>query len=149
VDIVRGTNMIYETGLFDVSYAVAEGNSQRVFVAFGESTWSWGVSWLLTYAREVPLAVACSALRIKASTRPPAQNAAAYQHRRRQAHRPHLNTRLFTPSAEEKRRLKSANSSSHLRILKAASCKDTAAEDPAANQPSQVRGESRLMNSTG
>ncbi len=29
--------MIYETGLFDVSYAVAEGNSQRVFAAFGES----------------------------------------------------------------------------------------------------------------
>jgi hypothetical protein len=73
VDIVRGMNMIYETGLFDVSYAVAEGNSQRVFVAFGESTWSWGVSWLLTYAREVPLAVACSALWRKVSTRPPAQ----------------------------------------------------------------------------
>jgi len=28
--------VIYETGLFDVSYAVAEGNSQRVFAAFGE-----------------------------------------------------------------------------------------------------------------
>jgi DNA helicase HerA-like ATPase len=35
VDIVRRMNMIYETGLFDVSYAVAEGNSQRVFAAFG------------------------------------------------------------------------------------------------------------------
>jgi hypothetical protein len=32
-----------------------------------------GVSWLLTYAREAPLAVACSALWRKASTRPPAQ----------------------------------------------------------------------------
>jgi hypothetical protein len=29
--------MNYETGLFDVSYAVA---GQRVFAAFGESTWS-------------------------------------------------------------------------------------------------------------
>jgi sorbitol-specific phosphotransferase system component IIA len=36
-NFVRGMNMIYETGLFDVSYAVAEGNSQRVFVTFGES----------------------------------------------------------------------------------------------------------------
>jgi hypothetical protein len=35
-NFVRGMNMIYETGLFDVSYAVAEGNSQRVFAAFGE-----------------------------------------------------------------------------------------------------------------
>jgi len=41
-NFVRGINMIYETGLFDVSYAVAEGNSQRVFAAFGESTWSGG-----------------------------------------------------------------------------------------------------------
>jgi hypothetical protein len=38
VDIVRGMNMIYETGLFDVSYAVA---GRRVFAALGESTWSW------------------------------------------------------------------------------------------------------------
>ena len=42
VDVVRGMNMIYETGLFDVSYAVAEHDSQRAFAAFGESTWSWG-----------------------------------------------------------------------------------------------------------
>jgi DNA helicase HerA-like ATPase len=35
-NFVRGMNMIYETGLFDVSYAVAEGNSQRVFATFGE-----------------------------------------------------------------------------------------------------------------
>jgi hypothetical protein len=35
-------NMIYETGLFGASYAVAEHESQRVFVTFGESTWSWG-----------------------------------------------------------------------------------------------------------
>jgi hypothetical protein len=40
VDIVRGMNMIYETGLFDVSYAVA---GRRTFAAFGESTWSWGL----------------------------------------------------------------------------------------------------------
>ncbi len=73
VDTVREVNMIYETGLFDISYAVAEGNSQRVFVAFGESTWSWGVSWLSTSARKAPSAVACSALRRKASTRPPVQ----------------------------------------------------------------------------
>jgi hypothetical protein len=33
---------------------------------------------------------------------PPGPEAASYQHRRRQAHRPRLNTRLFTPSAEEK-----------------------------------------------
>jgi len=39
VDIVRGMNMIYETGLFDVSYAAA---GRRIFAAFGESTWSWG-----------------------------------------------------------------------------------------------------------
>jgi hypothetical protein len=43
-NFVRGMNVIYATGLFDVSYAVAEGNSQRVFVTFGESTWSWGGS---------------------------------------------------------------------------------------------------------
>jgi len=49
-NFVRGINMIYETGLFDVSYAVAEGNSQRVFAAFGESAWSWGVSLLSTSA---------------------------------------------------------------------------------------------------
>lgn len=41
VDTVREVNMIYETGLFDISYAVAESNSQRVFAALGESTWSW------------------------------------------------------------------------------------------------------------
>jgi len=39
VDIVRGMNMIYETGLFDVSYAAA---GRRTFAAFGESAWSWG-----------------------------------------------------------------------------------------------------------
>jgi hypothetical protein len=39
VDIVRGMNMIYETGLFDVSYAVA---GRRTFDTFGEPTWSWG-----------------------------------------------------------------------------------------------------------
>jgi len=37
---------------------------------------------------------------------PPSPEAAAYQHRRRQAHRPRLNTRLFTPSAEEKKTFK-------------------------------------------
>jgi DNA helicase HerA-like ATPase len=35
-NFVRGMNMIFETGLFDVSYAVAERNSQRVFATFGE-----------------------------------------------------------------------------------------------------------------
>jgi hypothetical protein len=35
-NFVRGMNMIYETGLFDVSYAVAEDESQRVFATFGE-----------------------------------------------------------------------------------------------------------------
>jgi hypothetical protein len=39
VDIVMGMNMIYETGLFDVSYAAA---GRRTFAAFGESAWSWG-----------------------------------------------------------------------------------------------------------
>jgi len=39
VDIVMGMNMIYETGLFDVSYAVA---GRGIFAAFGESAWSWG-----------------------------------------------------------------------------------------------------------
>ena len=39
VDIVMGMNMIYETGLFDVSYAAA---GRRTFDTFGESTWSWG-----------------------------------------------------------------------------------------------------------
>jgi len=38
VDIVRGMNMIYETGLFDVSYAAG----RRTFDTFGESAWSWG-----------------------------------------------------------------------------------------------------------
>jgi hypothetical protein len=38
-NFVRGMNMIYETDLFDVSYAVA---GRRVFAAFGKSTWSWG-----------------------------------------------------------------------------------------------------------
>jgi len=33
--------MIYETGLFDISYAVAEGNSQRVLATFGEPDFTW------------------------------------------------------------------------------------------------------------
>jgi len=51
-NFVRG--MFYETVLFDVSYAVA---GRRVFAAFGKPTWSWGVSWLSTSARETPSAV--------------------------------------------------------------------------------------------
>ena len=35
-NFVRGMNMIYETGLFDVSYAVAEPTGRRVFATFGE-----------------------------------------------------------------------------------------------------------------
>jgi hypothetical protein len=69
VDTVRGMNMVYETGLFDVSYVAG----RRAFDAFSGSTWSWGVSWLSTTARKAPSAVACSALRRKVSTRPPAQ----------------------------------------------------------------------------
>ncbi len=39
-NFVRGMHMIYETGLFDVSYAVAEPKGQRVFVTFGESDYT-------------------------------------------------------------------------------------------------------------
>ncbi|MFZ8837539.1 MAG: ATP-binding protein [Pyrobaculum sp.] len=45
-NFVRGMNMIYETGLFDVSYAVAENKSQRVFATFGEPNYM-GLSGLV------------------------------------------------------------------------------------------------------
>jgi len=51
-NFVRG--MFYETVLFDVSNAVAD---RRVFAAFCEPTWSWGVSWSSTSAGEMPSAV--------------------------------------------------------------------------------------------
>jgi DNA helicase HerA-like ATPase len=35
-NFVRGMHMVYETGLFDVSYSVAEPAGQRVFATFGE-----------------------------------------------------------------------------------------------------------------
>jgi DNA helicase HerA-like ATPase len=35
-NFVRGMYIIYETGLFDVSYTVAENKSQKVFATFGE-----------------------------------------------------------------------------------------------------------------
>jgi len=35
-------NMIYDTVLFDASYAIAEPASQKVFATFGKPTWSWG-----------------------------------------------------------------------------------------------------------
>jgi hypothetical protein len=34
---VRGINMIYNTVLFDASYAIAEPAGQKVFATFGES----------------------------------------------------------------------------------------------------------------
>ncbi len=43
---MREMNMIYETGLFDVSYAVAEHESQRVFAMLGESDYM-GLSGLV------------------------------------------------------------------------------------------------------
>ncbi len=95
VDTVREVNMIYETGLFDISYAVAEGNSQRVFVAFGESTWSWGLV-VVDFREGGAAGGGVFGVADKSLNTPPSPEAAAYQHRGHQAHRPHLKTHLHT-----------------------------------------------------